>query len=391
MKSFRARVVLVTGTSYLVAALGLVSFIILANRLSQGDFGLFVFILTVVLLVSDLCDFGTGTNFILQMRDTNREYLKLEQRNFLSIRLGTIILLAPIVLILGVIIFDIRISFLFTTLVIITYVRNSIATVLRSEENYVNYLFLMSGEKFILIPLILISHSTIGILLWASLLAIVAPIIFVYPSIFGITPRISLNQTFRNFQAARMNGIASFVTNVALLFPVIIRFFCGDIAFSNYIFVTKICSPIPTLGTSIALVNLSSKEKAFSALKFKKLSNAVMLLCLIPLTYFLPSLIQKLTAGKYVYSYFNVIVVLVIAIAYLLLHILVSEKLLLMHFSKIIAGYVLFTLMFVLLLAIIQPGLSLQLLLFCEFLAIAVALCYFTYQRLERNEEPRTN
>jgi O-antigen/teichoic acid export membrane protein len=391
VKSFRARVVLVTGTSYLVSAFGLVSFIILANKLSQADFGQFVFILTVVLLVSDLCDFGTGTSFILQMRDTNREYLKMEQSKFLSIRLGTIILLAPIVFFAGTIIFDIAISFMFTTLVILTYVRNSIATVLRSEESYVNYLLLMSGEKFILIPLILISQSTFGILLWVSLLAIAAPIIFVYPSIFRIKPRISLSQTFKNFQAARMNGVASFVTNVALLFPVIIRFFCGDIAFSNYIFITKICSPIPTLGTSIALVNLSSKEKAFSAFKLKNLSNAVMLLCLIPLTYSLPYLVQKMTAGKYVYSYFNVITVLVIAIAYLLLHILVSEKLLLMHFSKIIAGYVVFTLMFVLLLAVIQPGLSLQLLLFCEFLAIAVALCYFTYQRMERNEEPRTN
>ncbi len=391
MNSLRARVVLVTGTSYLVAAFGLVSFIILANKLSQADFGQFVFILTVVLLVSDLCDFGTGTSFILQMRETTGKYLKMEQSRFLSIRLGTIILLAPMVFILGVILYDIGISFLFTILVIVTYVRNSIATVLRSEENYVKYLLLMSGEKFILIPLILISHSILGILLWVSLLAIAAPIIFVYPSIFKITPRISLTQTFQNFQAARMNGIASFVTNVALLFPVIIRFFCGDVAFSNYIFLTKICSPIPTLGTSIALVNLSSKEKAFSAFKVKRLSNAVMLFCLIPLTYFLPYLILKLTDGKYVYSYFNVITVLVIAIAYLLLHILVSEKLLLMQFSKIIAGYAVFTSIFVLLLAIIQPGLNLHLLLLCEFLAIAVALCYFTYQKLEKNEEPRTN
>jgi len=391
MKSFRARVVLVTGTSYLVAGLSLLSFIMLANKLPQSEFGQLVFILTVVLLVSDLCDFGTGTNFILQMRDTSREYLKIEQSKFLSIRLGTLILLTPIVIILGVIILDFGMSLLFTILVISTYIRNSIATVFRSEESYVNYLLLMAGEKFIFIPIILISHSSLSILLFGCLLAIVVPILFVYPSIYRIRPRISLTQTFKNFQASRLNGVAGFVTNVALLFPVIIRFFCGDIAFSNYIFLTKICSPIPTLGTSIALVNLSSKDNLSSALKFKRLSNAVILLSLIPLTYFMPILIQKLTAGKYVYSYFNVITVLVTAIAYFFLHILVSKKLVLMHFSKIISGYVVFILMFLFLVVVIKPGLNLQLLLICEFLATAVALCYFMYQRSERNEEPHTN
>lgn len=391
MKSFKARVILVTGTSYLVSAFKLVSFIILANRLSQGSFGQLIFILTAVLLVSDLCDFGTGNKFILRMRSINREDLRFQQTRFLELRLGTVILMIPVILAAGVLIVGLGFSFLFTILVITTYVRNSIATVVRSEESYVRYFLLLSGEQFIFVPLVLISDSNLKILLLGSLFAIAVPLFMVYPSILKIKPHISLTQTLKQFRDAGMNGIAGFVTNVALLFPMVIKFFCGEIAFSNYIFLIKIFSPIPTLGTSIALINLSSKEKLNSRLSLKKLSSSITLLCLFPLIFFLPNLISNLTSEKYNYSYFNVITILIVALAYFVLHILVSDELILMHFSKIISGYVVFIATFILLIVIMEPGLNLQLLLICELLAITVALCYFVYQKMRRHEEPHTN
>lgn len=391
MKSLRVRVILVTGTSYLVAALGLVSFIILANKFSQSSFGQLMFILTAVLLVSDLCDFGTGNNFILQMRRMNREELTLQQTKFLEIRLGTAILIIPIILTTGVLIVGLGFSVLFTFLVIMTYVRNSIATVVRSEERYGSFLLLLSGEKFIFIPLILISHSNLKIILFGSLLAIAVPTFLVYPSILKIRPRISLTQTLKQFREAGMNGIASFVTNVALLFPMIIKLFCGEFAFSNYIFLAKIFSPIPTLGTSIALINLSSKDKFTSRLGLRRLSSGVVLLCILPLLFFLPNIVLNLTDGKYDFSYLNIVTILITAVMYFMLHILVSDELILRHFSKIISGYVFFIITFTSLIAIVEPGLNLQLLLICELLAITVALCYFVYQKMGRDEEPHTN
>lgn len=391
MKSFKARVILVTGTSYLVSAFGLVSFVILANRLPQDSFGQLIFILTAVLLVSDLWDFGTGNNFILRMRSINGEDLSFQQTRFLEMRLGTVILAMPVILAAGVLIVGLGFSFLFTILVITTYLRNSIATVVRTQESYVRYFLLLSGEKFIFVPLVLISHSNLKILLLSSLFAIAFPIFMVYPSILKIKPLISLSQTFKQFRDAGMNGIASFVTNVALLFPMIIRFFCGDIAFSNYIFLVKIVSPIPTLGTSIALINLSSKDKLNSRLSLKKFSSIFILICLLSSVFFLPNLISYFTSEKYNYSCFNVITILFIALAYFVLHILVSDELILMHFSKIISGYLVFIITFILLIVIVGPGVNLQSLLICELLAITVTLCYFVHQRMTRHEEPYTN
>lgn len=380
-----------TGTSYLVSAFGLVSFIILANRLPQGSFGKLIFILSAVLLLSDLCDFGTGSNFILRMRLIDHENLRFEQTSFLKLRMGTVILMIPIVFAAAVWIVGLEFSVLFTILVITTYLRNSIATVIRSEESYVRYFLLLSGEKFIFIPLVLISHSNLKIILLGSLSAIAVPLFMVYPSILRIRPHISLKQTLRQFRDAGMNGVASFVTNVALLFPMIIKFFCGEIAFSNYIFLVKIFSPIPTLGTSIALINISSKDKLNSRLATKKLSSGIALLCLFPVVYLLPKVISKLTSEKYNYSYFNVITILIIALAYFFLHILVSDELILMHFSKIICGYLVFIATFISLIVVTGPGLNLQLLLICEFLAITVSLFYFVYQKMRRHEEPHTN
>jgi hypothetical protein len=299
--------------------------------------------------------------------------------------------MVPIIFTAGVLIVGLGFSVLFTILVITTYVRNSIATVVRSEESYVNYLLLLSGEKFIFIPLILISNADLKILLLGCLLAIALPMFLVYPSILKTKPHISLAQTFKQFRDAGMNGIASFVTNVALLFPMIIKFFCGDIAFSNYIFLSKIFSPIPTLGASIALINLSSKDNFTSKISFKKLSSGITFVCLVPFILFLPSIILKLTDGKYNYSHFNIIIIFITAVAYLILHILVSDELILMHFSKIISGYTVFIITFTSLILVIEPGSRLQSLLICELLAITVALCYFVYQKMVRNEEPYTN
>ncbi len=391
MNLFNIRVILVAGTSYLVAALGLISFIILANMLTLRSFGQLIFILTSVLLVSDLCDFGTGNNFILRARKVHRNDLSLLQTRFLELRLGTVFLLVPIIVTTGVLIVGPGFSVLFTILVIMTYVRNSIATVVRSEESYIAYLLLLSGEKFIFIPLIFISNSNLKMLLLSSLTAIALPMLLVYPSILKIKPNVSLSQTLKQFRDAGMNGVASFVTNVSLLFPMLIKFFCGEIALSNYIFLSKIFSPIPTLGSSIALVNLSSKDKIRTRLNFKMISIAILLLSLVPLLFFLPSIILNLTNGKYNYTDLNIFTIFVTAVAFFFLHILVSEELILLHFSKIIAGYVIFTITFTTLIVIIEPGSSLQALLICELLAITVALCYFQYQKTVKDEEPHTN
>lgn len=391
MSSFKLRVILVAGTSYLVAALGLISFIILANQLPLLSFGHLMFILTAVLLVSDFCDFGTGNNFILRSRKLHGNELNLHQTKFLELRLGTVILLVPMILITGILIVGLGFSILFTSLAITTYVRNSIATVVRSEQSYVAYLLLLSGEKFIFILLIFISNSNLNMLLLSSLVAITLPIFLVYPSILKIKPRISVSLTLNQFRDAGMNGLTSFVTNVSLLFPMIIKFFCGEIAFSNYIFLSKIFSPIPTLGTSIALINLSSKETINTRIFFKKFTNIAIILFLFAFLFFLPRIIFNLTNEKYSYTNFNVISIFVTAIAFFFLHILVSEQLILLHFSKIINGYLIFILTFISLIMILVPGSRLQVLLICELLSITVTLCYFLYQKMEKDEKSHTN
>jgi hypothetical protein len=369
----------------LTSGLALIIVLILANKLDHTIFGQFILITTVVLVVADLCDFGTGSDYLLHFQHTGSRSPKIYEEKFLQNRLGTALYLSPLVLFFGITIFGLGIAPIFTILVIMTFLRNSVAVIFRTKENYHKFLVLLVGEKVLLLILILFFHAGLQILMLESLASVSLPVLFTYPYIFRIRPNFSLKKIIRIYIHARLTGLASFVTNVALLFPLIIQFFYGSDLFSKYILLVKIFSPIPAFGAAIALVNVSSKQMPTLRVRPGLLTVAACLTFLIAVAFTAPSIIESVTNGKFVYSVFDILAVSIIAILYFLLNILVSQKLKKMQIAEIIRGYVLFILTFLLLIGFAKPFINLEVVLCCEFAAISIAI--FNFMRKRRVSE----
>jgi len=180
---------------------------------------------------------------------------------------------------------------------------------------------------------------------------------------------------------ARLNGLASFVTHVALIFPLIIQFLCGSDLFSNYILLIKIFSPIPAFGAAIALVNVSSKQMPSLRVTPNLLAVIACIFCLISVSLVSPSIIAKLTDGKFVYSYYSVLAVSITAILYFVLNILVSQKLKMMQLAQIIWGYLLFIFSFMMFIGLTKSFTNLGVVLLCEFIALSITISFFAGKR----------
>jgi hypothetical protein len=202
-----------------------------------------------------------------------------------------------------------------------------------------------------------------------------------YPYILRTRPNFSLPKIRSQFMDARLTGLASFVTNVALIFPLIIQFLCGSDLFSNYILLIKIFSPIPAFGAAIALVNVSSKQMPLLRMRGNLLTVITGIFCLISLSFVSPSIIAKFTDGKFVYSNLNVLGVSIIAILYFILNILVSQKLKRRQLAEIIWGYCLFIFSFVMFIWLSKSFTSLGVVLISEFLALSIATSFFVGKR----------
>jgi hypothetical protein len=381
MKSFNYKLGLVSGTTYMTSGLSLLIVIVLANKLEYQTFGRFILITTAVLLLSDLCDFGTGSDYLLHFQKSSSRNSELTERDFLQKRIGTAIILFPIILFLSSIAFGYQLATIFSLLIVTTFLRNSVAVIFRTNENYEHFLVLLVGEKVLFLAFIFFSHSSLHILLLESLISIALPIFLTYPSILRTRPNASLLKILRQYTHARLVGLSSFITNVALIFPLIIQLFAGSVLFSSYILVVKVFSPIPALGAAIALVNVSSKQVLSWKPKSVPMVFVTSLVCLISVAFFAAPLIERFTSGKFAYSKLNIITVSIIAVLYFFLNIMVSLKLKKVQLGLIIKGYFLFILTFSILIAATRPLLNLEIILLCELAAISITMLYFSRKR----------
>lgn len=324
------------------------SFGILAKSLNFKDFGFYILLISLATLAADLIDFGSGLHIIIASRNLDGAASRRILRRNLEIKISFMLCLLPAVLILSIIFRNYYISLCYIMSVLF-FLRNNCLTTCRALDKTQTYGSIILFERVIFLLFVFFIPGNLITFLLVQIFSLGMSIFSAQRK--GITtlckptgPKAILS----NFRKSVQLGLGSALSNVNLIFPILIGALFGFTVLAEYGLLVKTLLPLQIVGSSFAMLRVKydlPKYLGYSKRPLIQLSQFLVLgLMLLGLMYLLPMIISLFTDSRYIYSHLQIALVILIVLCQQLLSYITAGLQTLQRFNFINSTLLLFIL-----------------------------------------------
>ena len=307
-----------TSSSLLSALLAFFSFGILAKSIDSKDFGHYILLISIATLAADLIDFGSGLHIVILSRNMDDVAIRRILRSNLEEKLSFMLCLLPAVLILSIIFGNWLIALCYI-LCGLFFLRNNCLTTFRALDKTQTYGSTILFERVIFLFFVFYIPAKLIAYLLVQILSVVLSIYIAQRR--GITtlckptrPRAIL----LNFKNSAQLGLGSALSNVTLIFPILIGALFGFNVLAEYGLLMKTLLPLQIVGSSLAMLRVKYDAprilKSSKRPKIQLIQLLILGLAILGLMYYLPVTISLLTDSRYIYSHLQVTLVILIVL-----------------------------------------------------------------------------
>jgi hypothetical protein len=299
-----------TSSNFLSAFLAFISFGFLARSLSSQDFGRYILIVSLATLFADLIDFGAGLKIIIDSRNnTTSANLGILRRN-LEVKIALILFLLPFVLLTSIISRNFFVILCYV-LTILFFLRNNCLTIFRSIDKIKSFGSIILVDKiFFLLFFFLTPKYSFTFLLLQSFTLSISIFYGRRKGIQVISKPAPLQGIIPSLKNSLQLGLGSALSNVNLIFPILIGALFGYSILAEYSFLLKTLLPVQIIGSSLAMLRV--KHESPLKFNFPKRNLSLILgplivgVFIMGLIYLVPVGISEYTLSRYNFSHWQV-------------------------------------------------------------------------------------
>lgn len=384
-------------TSHFLSAL--ISFLalgIMARLIDSQQLGIYILTVSLATLFADLIDFGSGLKMIIESRNLTSVENRLALKQNLASKLSLLFLLLPIVIIYTAITRKYLVLFC-GALVILYFIRNNCLTHFRALDQIQSFRQVILLERIMFLVILAFVPSSIETFLSIQIITLVFSIFYAQTKgVNVLTVPSNPQSVISNFKSSFQLGLSSALSNVSIIFPILIGTLFGYRILAEYSLLMKTLLPIHIMGNSIGMFRV--KYKSFSFVKYSKqqtiwgISFLLFGFFILGLVFFLPNVILFCTDSRYNFSHFQVGIAILIVLSQQMLTYMTAGLQARHRFNFINIMLLFFILSYAISLKVFSSLQTINTVLFVEVcLTVVLTMAYIRYSRRWSDAKPIPN
>ena len=381
---------------FLSALISFLSLGIMARLIDSQQLGIYILTVSLAMLFADLIDFGSGLKMIIESRNLTSVENSFALKQNLASKLSFLFLFLPIVMTYTAITKNYLILFC-GALVILYFIRNNCLTNFRVLDKIQSFRQVILLERIMFLVILAFVPSSIESFLSIQIFTLVLSIFYAQTQgLTVLTKPSNPRSIISNFKSSFQLGIGSALSNVSIIFPILIGTLFGFKILAEYSLLMKMLLPIQIIGNSIGMFRV--KYESFSFVKNSKrqtiwgISFLLFGFFILGLVFFLPKVILFFTDSRYNFSQLQVGIAIIIVLSQQMLTYMTAGLQAWHRFNFINIMLLVFILIYSICLKVFSSLQSINTVLYVEvLLTVVLTMAYIRYSRRWSDAKPIPN